>query len=496
MKRQSGLLDRLRLAGQVLTGRKSIEAQLIPTWQQGQAQYPEASFENNVRFGLRKNELIYACVMTTANTASQARLKVVDIEEEEQPDHPLAELLKRPNPYMDTFDFWAGTIVFQKLAGRAVYEIEYNMGGQPSRLWALRPDKISPVFRGVDLVRYEYEQPDGNKAFLEPRQVLDFKLFDPLNRFHAWPPVSVAARVGDVDNSLTDYLKLFMERGGVPPGAFITESTVIGPDDVRRIRADFEANYGGFRKWTQPMVLSHGASYQKIGLTFDEMGFDGLDARNEARICMVLDVPPIVLGAKIGLDRSTYSNYEQAEQTWWYNRLIPLYKNFGDTLRNQLLPLFGDDGIDVAWDFAEVPALQENTDAVWKRSLDALRAGSITLNEFRAMIGEDDIGPMGEVFYQPLGVTVVPAKRLGMPMQPVSSGDTMDDEEDMPMDDDMPMDGDMDKQFKATVAANAPDDDERRRIEKGMEGAAAEYLTKQEREILRMASEQMGGLNG
>jgi hypothetical protein len=145
-----------------------------------------------------------------------------------------------------------------------------------------------------------------------------------------------------------------------------------------------------------------------MGMTFEEMGFEFLDARNEARICAVLDVPPILVGAKMGLDRATYANYREARLAWWQDVLLPLYADFEDALINQLARRFGDPYI--SWDFSRVPAFREERNVLWTRATAALQAGAITVNEFCAEVGLTDKGPAGNVFIRSLAQVEVPAK--------------------------------------------------------------------------------------
>lgn len=399
------LRQRLGMAWLAFTarGEKQI-ATMVPTWKEGRPTYPESSFANNVKYGWRRNELIFSCISKTANTASQVELVVQNKKDGEQLlDHPLKQLIQRPNPYMSEFDFWAAVIIYQKLAGRAVFEKERSRGGQVVRLWPLRPDWLKPLPSSKRVVSgYEYSPPGIDPATLKPQDVLDFKLFDPVNMYHSWPPVSVAARVGDVDNTATDYIKLFFEKGGVPPGLLKTVQK-LNDAAVADIRRRWKERYGGYEHWIEPAVLDSDAEYQKIGFNFSEMGLDVLDGRDEARICMVLDVPPIIVGAKVGLERATYSNYKEARQAWWEDSLIPLYASQNDVIANQLSPEFGDDMITV-WDFSKVPALQEERNSRWTRAVEALQVGGITVNEFREEIGLPNIGSRGDVFLRPMTI--------------------------------------------------------------------------------------------
>jgi HK97 family phage portal protein len=392
-----------------LRGGKTV-ANVVPSWKENLPTYPPTNFENLVKHGWRKNELIYACINARANTARQVHLQTVNAKGEVLNDHPLTCLLQSPNPYMSESDFWRSILIYQALAGRAIFEKERNNAGKVSRLWAMRPDWVQVIPSGATVIRaYRFTVPGTQPVDIDPKDVLDFKLFDPLNQYHGWPPVAVCARAGDVDNAATDYIKTFWEKGGMP-AYYIKTKQRLTSDAAADLQNRWAAKYGGSEHWHKPAVIDADAELGTIGMSFDQMKFDVLDARSEARICMVLGVPPILIGAKVGLDRSTFSNYREARTAWWHDTLIPVYEDLLDTLQNQLLPEF-ETGLRLQWNYNSVPALQEERSARWARADSAFRAAAITRNEFRAEVGLPELGPVGDVYIQSIAMTEVPAKQ-------------------------------------------------------------------------------------
>lgn len=405
------VLQRIRYAFANLAV-KSV-ATIVATWQNMKPSYSETKFPDLVKYGLRKNELIYACVTTKADTASQVQMVVTDAKSNNViTNHPLKLLLQRPNPRMTEFDFWYSVIMYLHLSGHAVYEKQRDRSGKVIALWPLRPDKIAPIASSTKFIAgYEYSIPDGSVVFLKTEDVLEFKLFDPLNPYNSWPPVAVAARVGDIDNDVTDFIKVFWEKGATPP-AVLKTTQKLTDTQVTDLKRRWAERYGGADKWIEPAVLDKDADYKQVGSTFTEMLFAELDARNESRICAVLKVPPILVGAKVGLDRSTYTNYGEARRAWWEDTLIPLYKSFIDVIENQLVPEF-DAGVNVDWDFSGVIALAEEQQQRWARALDALKGGAISVNEYRWTLGFPSVSG-GDVFLRPLNIQQVASP----PMEP------------------------------------------------------------------------------
>ena len=403
-------LQRLRLGTKVIFGGSRSKSTVTSDWI-GQPTYNDFSFTNFWEYGWRRNELIFACINKTANTASQVHLKVRRKGElDPLDDHPLALLLKRPNRYMSEFDLWVAVIIYQKLAGRAIFEKERDGAGRVVALWPLRPDWIAPIPSGdkyAPFNEYEFGPPGGEKVRISWRDVVEFKLWDPMGWFKTTPPMMVAARAGDVDNATTDFLKELFERGGVPAGLLKTAQR-LKDAQVETIRRRWGERYGGVHNWMEPVVLDADAEYQKIGMDLREMGFEVVDGREEARICMVLDVPPIIIGAKVGLDKATYSNYAQAREAWWEDSLVPLYVNLEDSATNQLVTEYPGENLEVYWDFSRVPALQDVTMKRWERATRAAVGGIITINQFYREVGMPSIGAPGDVFLRPMSSIEIP----------------------------------------------------------------------------------------
>lgn len=447
--------ERFALALQFLRKGEVVTTSSQVGWT-GSPNYSEVSYEAMVRYGWRKNELIFACINKTANTASQVGLAVGNPANNQ---HPLKKLIQNPNPYMSESDFWYAVITYQKLAGRAIFEKARSRSGQVVQLWPLRPDWVSVKLSGAMVGSYVYEPPGVEPVVLRPQDVVDFQLFDPLNQFGGWPPVAVAARIGDVDNAVTDFVKLFFEKGGTPP-LVITSTQKLIDTSVMDIRRRWKERYGGYEHWLEPAVLDSDAKIERIGMTFEEMGFTGLDYRNEARICMVLDVPPILVGANVGLERSTYSNYAEAQKSWWQDSLMPLYTNFLDVVENQLAPDFGDPL--VKWDFSAVATFQEERSLRWQRAQGALSAGAITVNEFRSEVGMQKTAGQ-DVFLRPMNMVAVP---VGEEIEVFEEEEIEDTEEEPIVNEDEKAEYPATSGKRADKAGKPKDDEERKGFER------------------------------
>jgi len=373
------------------------------------------NFQSAVAEGYKRNEIVFACVYHKALAVSGVKVVIEDeASEEELDNHPAKALLKRPNPYWSWEDLIASIFVIQDMGGVAYYQKVRAGSGQVVQLWPLRPDWMRPQVGPNGLTGYVYKSPGAREIPLKARDVMALNIYDPLNMYGGVAPVSVLGHSGDIDNAMSAFMRAFYLDGGMPMIALTTDQDLL-EQEVTRIRAGLRERYGGWQRQLEPAVFSKGVSVTRIGMTYPEMGFSEMDGRNEARICMVLGVPPIIIGAKVGLDRSTFANYAEARTSWWEDYLHPKLRFLRGQLQRQLINEFGA-GIELEWDLSEIPAFQDDQNEIWTRALSQLQGGGILVDEYRYMIGLEALpNNAGQIFLRELKVLEVPLNELGEP---------------------------------------------------------------------------------
>jgi transcriptional regulator with XRE-family HTH domain len=108
----------------------------------------------------------------------------------------------------------------------------------------------------------------------------------------------------------------------------------------------------------------------------------------------------MVLGLGSGLDRSTYSNYERAQQAAWEDGMIPLMAQVAEALTIALLPEFpqSTEGDYLRFDVANVRALADDLAAEAQRAERLYKSGIIDRAEAKRISGiepsDEDEGQM------------------------------------------------------------------------------------------------------
>lgn len=411
------LRDRLRVLfrGRLPDTKKQAGATVM---RPGTPLWPESGFVSWAKEAYGKNELVYACITELATSVPEAPLRVyrdTDSGWEELPDHPLRQLIQRPNPVLSEYELWELTIVHLYLAGNAYWEIVRTRDGRPRELWPLRPDRVRIIPDQDPRIHHTYAYAVDGKLYPLGTDVVHFKLPNPLDEYFGQPPLRAAVRAVAVDNEATDYVKSLLQNDAMPPVVVTTEQR-LDEETVNRLRSRWRDRFGGDKRGS-PAFLQKGMDVKVLGLNLRDLEFPDLRSISETRICAVFGVPPILVGAKTGMDRSTYSNYEEARRSFWEETISPLLRRLADRINHKLLPMFGDaDGIEARFDTSEVSALQESVNERWARITEAVKAGWLSIDEARTEAGFDPV-PGGRVLLRPTSMTAIPLD------EPATGGD-------------------------------------------------------------------------
>lgn len=357
-----------------------------PQYRDGVPQWHIVSYEAYVNEGFNLNSLIYSAIMYKVRAASSAPLRAlmgdVDSPERVQLSEPLAQLVARPNNHQSFVEFHSQNIVYINISGNCYILLDRpEEGGVPEAMYSLRPDRVFVVPGVIDgrhtILGYLYV-PEGRAAWvrwpevqrreaidsghavaMSPENMIHVKFPNPMDPLEGMgeglSPISPLAQSADVDNAVTHFLKLFFDQGSVLPGVLKFDAK-LDDEAIATIKENWMDMYGSYENWVDVGVLGSGGEYQRIGLNFEEMSFQGIDERNESRILAPFGVPGVLLGTRLGLNRGIRSNARELRRQFWEDTLIPENRLFEVDFQFYLR----DEDQFVAFDYSNVPALQQD----------------------------------------------------------------------------------------------------------------------------------------
>jgi HK97 family phage portal protein len=400
---------------------KAAQLPYVPTWVKASWLLP--SFDRLTRDGYASNAAVYACISTLAFAFPEAPLQVLDMEEEPVPQHPLQKLFRRPNTLMSEAEFATFVVTYLAIGGNCYLHKVRNGAGGVVELWPYHAGHMMPVPGGDNWIsHYEYNLGDGNIQRVDSEDIIHLKwpLPDLEQPWLAMPPLRAVAREVDTDSEATRYMYALLMNDAMPRTAIqMPAGSQLNEVQFERLRQQWAQRHGGGNRGSVAF-LEGGATIERLSLNLQELAFDAIRRVPETRIAAAFRVPAIIAGLNAGLERSTYSNFEEARKQFTENTLVPLWRLVSDEMEQDLGAEFGGNVI-VRHDTSRVAALQDNENEKYTRVALVWEKGVVTRNEARKMLGLQET-PDSDIFIEALGVGDMPL--VTVEGAPASDGET------------------------------------------------------------------------
>lgn len=343
----------------------------------------------------------YSCVSLIARSASGIKWTVGKRQRDgsvvEVDNHPLLDLLARPNEYDSGYRFVESIISHKLLAGNAYVEKAHGLKSAPPRfLYALRPDRmtITPGDSKGMVAAYAYNV-NGRTTPLDRENILHLKDFHPLDDFYGLSRVEVAATSIDISNASQEWNLKHLQNDMHLSGLLTLKG--LSNEQSELIRQQFQDKYQGSANAGKVAVLENidESDFKTLSMTPRDADWGESDKRNLRRICAVFNVWSGLLGDS---ENTTYSNFQEGRRALYQEAVLPEMDGLCDAFNHFLAPLYGD-GIVLGYDRDAIEALQEDRE---KKYSYLAGANWLTVNEKRTACGYGEI-PEGDVVLVGLG---------------------------------------------------------------------------------------------
>ena len=285
-------------------------------------------------------------------------------------DHPLVDVLQRPNPHTTGLQHWQGTIMWLMTRGEAFW-IPFNASMQPTApnetpayIYLAHPDCMRVRMNGNQMVGWEYnagaQSPIGEAYrtyYLAPWQVIQFKFFNPKSPYRGMSPMNSVASGIELDMMAARHQRSVMQKAGNPSG-FIAEKgerpAFMDDKERQAFKTQIEEMYGGVENAGRIGILPFGLEWIRTALSPADMEF--VDQRKWTReeILAVYHVPKSIVSITEDLN---YATQQSQDFNFWDKCLIPIARLCEDTIDGTLLyPL--TDATFAAFDLTSIEGLR------------------------------------------------------------------------------------------------------------------------------------------
>jgi HK97 family phage portal protein len=431
------IFQRLQLAASYLSTKASRAADAISLNVLGRPVWTGRDYAKFADEGYRRNPVVFMAVNKLATAMAKVPLCVYVDDKEQEKTHPLAMLLRRPNPvtggaafFRNHFGFWllSGNCYLEgnsgkKIAGPNGWQPGETPDDEPTELWTLRPDRVQVVAgRAAMAAGFVYRVNGQIRTWdcnpLNGRgPILHTKFFNPLDDWYGMTPIEAAAYSIDVFNATQEHNKALLDNGARPSGAMVYQPKA-GPatltvDQYERLKNELRESHQGSKNGGKPMLLDGGMTWEQMGLTPAELNFIEGKAMSAREVVMCFGVPPQLLGIP---GDNTYSNGKEARQSFYEDTVLPSLDLWLDDFNAWAGPMFG--GAEVRPDIDQIDALAPRRSERWTQ---VSAAPFLTLNEKRTAL---DYEPWtNETVEGPADELYIPAGQLPLSSDGAGAGD-------------------------------------------------------------------------
>ena len=324
-------------------------------------------------------------------------------------DHPVLDLITRPNPYQngEAFDYQA--FLFAQIVGE-MFTLAADVSDGP-QLWPMLPQYTEPMPDVDEVVRgYAYGRDRSAVTTYDAGDVLHFKYADHIDDpYHGMGPLHGCLPAARIISENEDFDIEMIDAGNLPL-AFVTldPNHYSTPDAVNDFRKYMERQTRGAKGKTKPIVgvglgLVNGMPSAKDLQSLEKL------REHKATVRQAFGVPEALLE----LNSANLASATEGMDQFWNLTGRPLLNKRADHLTENLLPMMGMEPgrYFLAYDD---PTL-DDTEAEARIAQLEIGMGALSINEYRESINRPGIGEHGDVYR----INGVPVEQSGqMPAAP------------------------------------------------------------------------------
>lgn len=316
-------------------------------------------------------------------------------------DHPLARLLKRPNPYTTRHRLFDSLMNDLGIWDNAFW-YKIRKGDQMALL------RIPPYLVQVkgSAVPTGYVLTIGReKREVAPQDVVHFRGFNPDSATVGLSPLETLRQILAEDFAASGFREQFWKNSARMGGILSRPENAPEwlDEDRQRFKAQWEALYTGAGAAGKTAILEEGMTFTPITMTMDDAQYIQARKLTREEVAAAFHVPPPSVGI---LENATYSNISEQHKQLYQDTLGPWLDLIEEEVVLQLLPDF-EDGRDIYVEFNMQEKLKGSFEEQAQSFSSAVGAPFMTRNEVRARMNLPSIdSPEADNLVTPLNVLV------------------------------------------------------------------------------------------
>lgn len=311
---------------------------------------------------------------------------------EKLPNHPVARLLRKPNPWQSSVDYWQDLVSTLVRHGKYIAIKGQGVTGPIRTLYPVSPSSVA-IKQDQDTLAVTFK-PSGQDEL--PMGKVHYIRGPAIDFINAESPINNIRTAIAIEIACENYGAEFFANGAMPLLIFKYAQGAKGfknPEDEARFISDFQRAFSGANRH-KAMLLPPGMDQQTPSVENDKAQF--LETRKfmQTVIAGALGVAPHFAG---NLENAHYNNIEQSDKDFTLNVIMPYVRAIESAMERDLL---------TDQDRNSGIVIRFNLDSVLRASFEERQAGLkvqfesgvINQNEWREVEGKNP-RPDGDDYY-------------------------------------------------------------------------------------------------
>ncbi|NGT35433.1 phage portal protein [Clostridium perfringens] len=331
-----------------------------------------------------KENTVYICTKIRAESIGKLSLKVYK-EREEYKEHELYYLLKyKPNPLMNSINFWKCIEAQRTLKGNAYAYIERNKKGQVTGIYPIDSDNVTKVIddnnflSSLSKVWYIVIDNKGIKHKLYSDEILHFIGDITLDGLIGIDPLEYLKCTVENGRATQEFVNKFFKNGLSTKGVI----QYVGDLDEkakRTFRKEFESMSNGLENAHSVSLLPLGYQFQPLSLSMADAQFLENSKLTKREIAAAFGMKSYHLN---DLERATFNNLTEQQKDFYITTLQPSLTNYEQEMQDKLFSQY-ETLKDVRVEFNVDTILRSDIKTRYESYRIGIQSGFLSPNEVR-----------------------------------------------------------------------------------------------------------------
>lgn len=263
-------------------------------------------------------------------------------DDEEIPNHPFEQLLRKPNPGQSRGEFLRDAFTMFRVTGNLyLFKNAPSETMPPDELWIVPSHMIRPIPDGRSYVAgYEFVPPGQAAEFIEPWKIVHMKTSNPANPFVGLSAIQSLALDAFGDIAQQKWALGFFDKNNAKLPTILAFKAMVADPEWKKIKAERDKEWGGANRSGVTLLRGVGDALQLIQASSTQKDMEFLAARNFTKEEIYGKLAPGL--ASILSVNATEANAIAGKSTLIEMGVWPTLVQLAEKFTASILPLYGD----------------------------------------------------------------------------------------------------------------------------------------------------------